>query len=272
MNILPNWPFYGFMSDIAIAVLGGLIAILLVAIWNRISGRATVQLRRAYDRLVRMIPLLRQVTIGLTGAIVAVLLWNGIHLQNRLSKLEEMARQTQAATADLQKRLSASEASSEALTRSFEGGLSGLKEMATEAQDATANLSRRLFRSEEASEAMTIHLKERLSKLETIAAMESMETSVTELRGKINLLANTSEENASEVKDNTTTSKLETMVVTLFEYPNIYTREEFYEKIAKDIGINVSYYNAFMDRFIKQGLVETDETGKIMIIIPEADD
>ena len=98
-------------SDIGIAVLGGIISILLVAVWRWISDWALVQLRRAFNWLrrvynwqIRMIPILRQIVICAVGAIVAVLLWNGVEelrfrtydLQNRLSKVEQVAGELRA--------------------------------------------------------------------------------------------------------------------------------------------------------------------------------
>ncbi|MCY4468359.1 MAG: hypothetical protein OXC08_06510 [Thiotrichales bacterium] len=166
---------------------------------------------------------------------MAVLLWNGIHLQERISELEATARHNQATITDLYTPLSELEAGSRTLSSQIQEGLSRVE-----------------------------------------AIIVSIETRMTELEELIHHVPKTSEENApgdnsSRNKDNTTTSKLEMILKVLFEYPNIYTKEEFYERKVKHIGINPSYYNTLMDVLIKEGFVETDETGKIMFILSGAD-
>ena len=166
----------GPLPDIAIAVLGGLITIFLVAIWNRISVWVWAQLRRVYSRLVLMSPILRQITIGVTGAAVAVLLWNGTHLQTRLFWLEARVVETQTATVGLQKHLSTLEGRSEASISQIRDRLSGLEATAAATREATVGLQQRLSESEATSRAVLSDLEGRLSRLETIPPVNQLAT------------------------------------------------------------------------------------------------
>lgn len=95
-------------QEIAIAVVGGIIAIVLVALWHQISGWMGGQIRRVYRRLIAIAPILRHVAIGVMGAVLAILLMALIedarNMNMRLLALEDRDVQVQTGSITLDPR------------------------------------------------------------------------------------------------------------------------------------------------------------------------
>ena len=80
---------WGFGSlNFLIAVIAGVVSIIIVEIWRRISGWVRIQLQRAYSRFFGVVPILIRLLVAALVAATVLLIVSIFQMQTQIEKLQ----------------------------------------------------------------------------------------------------------------------------------------------------------------------------------------